>query len=382
MAALALALCLLPLAWALPSNGTSTWGCVYLTGGALAASTALTPGGTACDAGETAIAWGLFTDGLGLVTSGNWAQLAVHTSEAFPEQLQARAAGYLEGLLTASRAYEFAHNVHGGGSTWSPALASFVEANLAYVAQRVAQHPGDPFWRHVGLVHAQQAAAYEGYSAAAAAGAAPAMDNATYYALSLIGDMDDLCVKFACQRTVSWRRARAARGARAEGGEQLRHERSLSDGHCSALVKPLGPLSAPTDVIFGHTTWNPFEVMTRVYKLYDFPWTVSGVPGSSRVPGTQIAFSSFPGVMYSFDDYYTLSPSSLAVLETTIINNNASLWALVRPEVSQAASRHRSIPRWPGLPLTPGASYPPAPTPPRAERHGVGAQHGRQPPSR
>ena len=317
----------------LPSNGTSTWGCTYLGElGTLTISTASAPGFTACDASEgnaTAVAWGLFTDGLGLITAGNWAQLAIHTSAAFPELLQAQAAGYLEGYLTASRTTEFVHNVHGGGSTWSPALEAFVEENLAYVAHRVLESPGDPFWRHVGLVHAQQAAAFDGYMAASAAGHAPALDNATYYALSLIGDMDDLCVVFGCMQTTSWRRARAT-GVKADP-ELLRHERSLSDGHCSALVKPLGPLSAPTDVLFGHTTWNPLEAMTRVYKLYDFPWTVSGVPGSATVPGTQIAFSSFPGVLYSFDDYYTTYPAALGVLETTIINNNASLWALVRP---------------------------------------------------
>ena len=49
------------------------------------------------------------------------------------------------------------------------ALRTFVEANLAYVARRVAENPGDPFWHHVGLAHAQQAAGYEGFCAAYAA---------------------------------------------------------------------------------------------------------------------------------------------------------------------------------------------------------------------
>ena len=319
----------LPLAHS-QSNGTSVWACAFVApSGALAlcstTGSAYTP--TCCDAwaggNETAIAWGVFTDGIGAPTAGNWAQLAVHTSAAFAEP-----------YLTAVRTTEFAHNVHGGGSTWSPALADFVEANLAYVARRVDENPGDPFWRHVGLAHAQQAAGFEGYMAAyAAAGKAAPLSNASYYALTLIGDMDDLCVIFGCARTSSWRQARAAQaqGFRADD-ETIRFERSLGDGHCSALVKPLGSLFAPTDVLFGHTTWNPLETMTRIYKLYDFPWTVSGTPGSEPVPGLQISFSSFPACFYSFDDYYTTYPAALGVLETTIINNNASLWALVHPE--------------------------------------------------
>ena len=126
--------------------------------------------------------------------------------------------------------------------------------------------------------------------------------------------MDDLCVAFSCKRTASWRQARALRAARgddlragagagagsAADGELLRRERFLGDGHCSALVKPLGPLSAPTDVTMGHTTWNPYETMTRIYKTYDFPWSISGGSGSSVVPGRQISFSSFPACFYSF----------------------------------------------------------------------------------
>ena len=325
------------------SNGTNVWACVYAAGaggGALAVctSTGETYAPTCCDAwaggNETAIAWGVWTDGIDIgPTAGNWAQLAVHTSAAFDDLLQAQAAGFLEGFVSAARTGEFARNVHGAQTTWSPALAAFVEANLAFVARRVAESPGDPFWHHVGLVHAQQAAGYDGYTAAAAAGGLAPLANDTYYALTLIGDMDDLCVAFGCSRTASWRRSRAARakGFRADD-ETVRFERSLGDGHCSALVKPLGDLSAPTDVLFSHTTWNPYETMTRVYKLYDFAYTVSGTAGSEPVPGRQISFSSFPGVFYSFDDYYTTFPSALGVLETTIINNNASLWSLIRPE--------------------------------------------------
>lgn len=60
---------------------------------------------------------------------------------------------------------------------------------------------------------------------------------------------------------------------------------------------------------------------------------MSGIPGSAQVPGRVISFSSYPGVFYSWDDYYTTSGSAqLGVLETTIINHNSSLWALVTPD--------------------------------------------------
>jgi hypothetical protein len=54
------------------------------------------------------------------------------------------------------------------------------------------------------------------------------------------------------------------------------------------------------------------------------------------VPGAAMSFSSFPAVLYSFDDWYVTS-ANLVVSETTIINNNASLWELLTPH---------SVPEW------------------------------------
>lgn len=312
-------------------NGSSTFGCVYLRDSTtLDICTSDRP--NSCCTTHTAISWGVFSDGIGLIPSGGWAQLAIHTSASFPELLQARAAGFLEGFLTAERSFEFITNVHNGISTWSPSLKQYVVDNLAYVEESVRTNTGDPFWFHVGLVHAQQSEAFLGYTLAADRTGSPKVDADAYYAATLIGDMDDLCVKFGCSKTVSWRENRSSSSYTLNDDndkETLRFERSLGDGHCSALVKPIGPLESPSDVLFGHTTWNPYETMTRIWKLYDFPWTYSG-EGSSTVPGVQISFPSYPAVFYSFDDYYTVS-SGIAVLETTIINNNATLWDLVTP---------------------------------------------------
>jgi hypothetical protein len=56
--------------------------------------------------------------------------------------------------------------------------------------------------------------------------------------------------------------------------------------------------------------------MLRVYKLYDFSYTLDG-SSSERVPAIRTSFSSSPGVMYSGDDFYVLS-SGMVVQETTI----------------------------------------------------------------
>ena len=54
--------------------------------------------------------------------------------------------------------------------------------------------------------------------------------------------------------------------------------------------------------------------------------TVSG----DIIPGHTIAMSSYAGMLFSLDDFYTLS-SGLATLETTLFVYNTTLFDLVTP---------------------------------------------------
>jgi len=99
---------------------------------------------------------------------------------------------------------------------------------------------------------------------------------------------------------------------------------AIGGGHCSALVRLL---PGAADVVFAHATWAGFEDMTRVLKDYRFPWSTTGSPGAPPAPATRVVFSSDPGSLFSGDDFYVMD-SGLAMLETTIGNNNATLYAL------------------------------------------------------
>lgn len=48
------------------------------------------------------------------------------------------------------------------------------------------------------------------------------------------------------------------------------------------------------------------------------------------VSGTNMSFSSYPGVITSIDDFYILS-SGLVAMETAIGNYNRSLWHMLKP---------------------------------------------------
>jgi len=89
----------------------------------------------------------------------------------------------------------------------------------------------------------------------------------------------------------------------------------LSDGHCSAIVKVVD-----NELLVSHNTWTSFESMLRIMKRYDYNY--------ENIGANSVVFSSYPGIIYSVDDFYLLS-SGLTVLETTIFNHNSSLWKYV-----------------------------------------------------
>ncbi|GFR40953.1 hypothetical protein Agub_g1617, partial [Astrephomene gubernaculifera] len=79
-------------------------------------------------------------------------------------------------------------------------------------------------------------------------------------------------------------------------------------GKCSALLKVTGDLG---DLLLGHSTHDSFTAMTRIYKHVSWQGLAEG-----SLAARSVSFSSYPGELFSDDDFYLLS-SGLAVLETT-----------------------------------------------------------------
>lgn len=177
------------------------------------------------------------------------------------------------------------------------------------------------------------------------------------------------------QREKAWLARQPDEEARAAALRLPRHV--LHKDHCSSIVKAVGatPSGGFSDIFITHTTWSGAETMNRIFKQYSMPFAMYGwgqeptaagkgkdgkkafAAGPSAaddeiVPGERIAFSSYPATSYSADDFYAIS-SGLAVVETTISNNNATLWQYVQPNTvldwarSMVANRlARTGPEW------------------------------------
>lgn len=93
---------------------------------------------------------------------------------------------------------------------------------------------------------------------------------------------------------------------------------------CSALVKVLPDSS---DIYTSHVTWNAYEAMIRILKKYNFEVHRTSAEDSPLISGHSMSFSSYPGLLYSGDDFTVIS-SGLVTMETTIGNNSTDILQL------------------------------------------------------
>lgn len=114
--------------------------------------------------------------------------------------------------------------------------------------------------------------------------------------------------------------------------------------HCSGLIRRL----PDSDVLLGHTTWNLYTGMIRLFKSYHLPLS------APQTSAQTITFSSYPGALYSGDDFIMMQETGLVVSETTNDIFNNSLYTLLQPTGSvltwirsMVASRMAvSAPQW------------------------------------
>jgi hypothetical protein len=281
------------------------------------------------------IAWGGWSD---TINVDGWSYLSIHTSPDEANLVQAKAAGYLEACLTHSMIYKYSL-IHANDYGWSEELRAYYNENYEFYEQQIERAAGkDPFWEQVSLLLEQQAGMFEGYIAHAPAGHEISWE--VMVTMSMHSDMDTLCPLYGGCTPVDGGAREKKEGNTHNNNKPPSAPFKIKD-HCSVIVK-LVPSSAETDssnseteLYTSHTTWTGFQEMLRIYKMYDFPFQKTSSSSSSSslsevVPGRHIAMSSYPGNLFSTDDWYTIS-SGLVSTETTIDNHNESVWGEVQP---------------------------------------------------
>uniref|UniRef100_A0A673CQH4 Phospholipase B-like n=1 Tax=Sphaeramia orbicularis TaxID=375764 RepID=A0A673CQH4_9TELE len=241
-----------------------------------------------------------------------WSFLEITTSSQYNDSIQAYAAGAVEAAVTSQLIYKHWMNTLMGycgpfttQSGYCERLKAFITTNLQWVQEQIEKQPSSPYWYQVRLALLQLKGLEDSYNDQLSFPTGPLCINPFGFLLfQLSGDLEDL--ESALNKS-----------------SQIR---PLGSGSCSALIKLL---PNNKDLLVSHDTWSTYQSMLRIMKKYMFAFRVSPLDNYFLPGGTQ-AFSSYPGAIFSGDDFYILS-SGLVTLETTIGNSNPALWKFVQP---------------------------------------------------
>lgn len=234
--------------------------------------------------------------------STGWSLLKLSTNDSYANDIQAEAAGIAEGYATADHiSMAFQNTMQGycdNEKEFCDKLKAFLKSNSDWLQQQIKDNPTSSYWHQVSLIYKQLEGLHTGYSEKKVK---PEMSMQDFVFLQIGGDLEDL---------------ESALGKKSQ-------KKVLGSGSCSALVK-LFPKNA--DLAISQVTWNDFNAMLRIYKLYNLTYYDSG----NVIEGAVASFSSYPGLLYSGDDFHILS-SGLVSQETTIGNGNKDLWQYIQP---------------------------------------------------
>ncbi|XP_076007165.1 putative phospholipase B-like 2 [Genypterus blacodes] len=258
---------------------------------------------------EDFVAWANFTDD---ITTSGWSFLEVTTRGHYNDRLQAYAAGALEAVVTSQLIYNNWMNTLMGycepdtvQSGYCQRLKAYITTNLQWVMGQIEEQPDSAYWHQVHLSLLQLKGLEDGYHEQLSFPEGKFSINPFGFLLfQMGGDLEDL----------------------ESALNQSSKSRPLGSGSCSALIKLL---PNNKDLLVSHDTWSNYKYMLRIMKKYNFAFRVSPT-GGDVVPGGTQAFSSYPGSIFSGDDFYIMS-SGLVTLETTIGNSNPALWKFVQP---------------------------------------------------
>nr|XP_028566947.1 putative phospholipase B-like 2 isoform X2 [Podarcis muralis] len=259
-----------------------------------------------------AVAWANLTEG---IRETGWASLELTTNEKYNDSLQAYAAGLAEAAVSQQLIYMHWMNTMVGycgpfkyQTNYCQKLKKYIEANLAWMMQLMEAADDSEYWYQVRLALLQLKGLEDGYNGRVAFPIGKfSIAPFGFLLFQLGGDLEDLESAF----------------------NKSGSHRVLGSGSCSAFIKLL---PGNQDLLVSHDTWNTYQSMLRILKKYTLPFRTSA-RSDSLIPGYVQSFSSYPGAIFSGDDFYILS-SGLVSLETTIGNSNSSLWTFIQPEES------------------------------------------------
>ena len=258
---------------------------------------------------ENYVATAYYTDSL---LDIGWDKLAITTNSMFNDELQAEAAGRLEGELTKDRIYYHHLNLK-DDYVIDDKVSEFLEKQESFVFNSVKKEgKNDPMIYNAYLIKIQYNAIMEQYNSVV--DSTRQLTKNDFHQLNYVAELPDLIDKFRVEKTGETDYSKMT--------EKELFNIFLQRTHCSALFKIKNDLS---ELYFGHNTWNTYYSTIRIIKEYNLNYN------NRWVKSKNIIFTSYPATMSSLDVFYVTS-HGLNVIETTNSFYNDIMFKEVIPE--------------------------------------------------
>ena len=281
-----------------------------------------------------------------------WSRLYVETFDHSSPEIQSWAAGFLEGKLTAMEILYFYKNLVGIHQEEESLLGqvfdyytkveNFIRKKTSKTQLLQLEEEDLRYWTSVAMIQAQTDGLLNGYNSIM-------KDNQfglnKIYFINADGEVPELIEVFKQKNKTAnyYSRFKQRKPLKKFSKDYLKKYFGSSDSeqawlnlmmksHCSAVIKLIyddydeGTLK---DIMVGHTTWDSYSEMQRVYKVYKFSFTLL-----EQQENPTISFSSYAGTLTSTDDFYVLN-SGLVVLETTLEILDRSLYVTDIPSADE-----------------------------------------------
>jgi len=316
------------------------------------------------------VAWGHYVD---RINQTGWSELYVDTTNnnEVSNDVRMYSAGYIEGLLTVVRLSEFHYNTYHmlmrteATKHAVDSLKTLFKSQIAVMREKanliphiMGEEPTNSYDKHTRFILFQLWGICDGYNYAVKVFGTNKLALEDLLALNAGGELAELVMAYTPQakadrasaqlmglsflqrnqnraRTYlhnlkvrrSRNRAEMSRlqeSSKADGDsvkedllDDAHWEKRLAEtGHCSAMIKVA---DHNKDIFMGHTTWDDYSKMTRIFKYYNFH-----LDGAETM-ATRIGFSSYPGLISSTDNFYVMD-SGLAVMDTSVEILDPTVW--------------------------------------------------------
>ena len=236
-----------------------------------------------------------------------WDFLSITTNNFFNDELQAEAAGRLEGSLTKDRIFNHYTNMLSTAGHLKNDTYNFFKRQEEFLLSKKTEYRDNSVLFNAYLLYLQFNGLREQYNAEVPE--EKKIDIIEFNVMNSFGDIFDINSKYKRPNFEKMTK------------EEI-YDYFLFNNHCSALFKLKDDLS---DIFFGHNSWWNYNMMTRIFKEYNFNFN------DRSINAHNVMFSSYPGCIVSNDDFYVTS-KGLIVIETSNENYNVSSYDLIKEE--------------------------------------------------